>query len=200
MCAARIEQSCGPVPGSLGPIAGYPLQSVDGSPALPAAVGRPVRGRKPEPTAIRVLHGDRKATRPKGPPLSPSCPQEPRWIDLLPGRDSCTLRADCGRLWAALVPELDRHGVLARVDVVLVVDAVVCAARIRQCERLLSRGGLTVETERGVVKNPVTSIVAAYRTQLRSYVGELGLSPSSRSRLPWDVAEEDDGVFSELFS
>ena len=154
-------------------------------------------GPKPMPAPLRVLRGTVKEA--PAPRLPATCPVEPRWADLLPGRTNVTLRADCGRVWASLVPELDRHRVLARVDEVLVIDACVCVARIRQCERALAREGLTRMTEHGLAKNPLTTVVAAYRTQLRAYVAELGLSPSSRARLPWDTDDGDDelaGIFS----
>lgn len=151
-------------------------------------------GRKPMARELRVLRGAEESTVDTGPKLPPTCPPEPRWADLLPGKANVTLRTDGGRLWASIVPELDAHGILARVDELLVVDAVICAARIRQCERLLAREGLSTVTERGVVKHPVTAVMAAYRTQFRSYVAELGLSPSSRSRLPWNVAEDQDDL------
>jgi P27 family predicted phage terminase small subunit len=140
---------------------------------------------------MRLVRGASEATV-DGPKLPPSCPTEPAWQHLLPGKANVTLRADCGRIWEALVPDLDRHGILARVDELLVVDTCICAGRIRQIERQLARDGLSVVTERGVVKHPLTAVVAAYRTQLRAYLGELGLSPSSRSRLPWDVKDNDD--------
>lgn len=141
---------------------------------------------------MRILHGASERELAGKVELPPNCPPEPRWADLLPGRQSVTLRADCGRVWRSIVPDLDRHGVLARVDELLVIDACICAARIRQCERRIAREGLTKETDRGAAKNPLTTVVAQYRTQFRVYVSELGLSPSARSRLPWDIDDAGD--------
>lgn len=137
-------------------------------------------GPRPMPTALKVLRG---TTAAPAVGLPPSTPVEPRWSDRLPGKDSVTVRADAARVWATVVPDLDRLGLLAQVDQVLVEDLCVCVARLRQCERALSREGLTRDTERGVVKNPAATIAAQYRTQLRAYIAELGLSPSARSRL-----------------
>lgn len=75
-------------------------------------------------------------------------------------------------------------------------DYCVCVARIDQCERGLSHDGLLMLGERGWQKNGLTTIVGQYRGQLRSYIGELGLSPSARTHLdPPDGSDDDDDSF-----
>jgi phage terminase small subunit len=48
-----------------------------------------------------------------------------------------------------------------------------------------------VMTERGQVKNAWTTILNAYRSHLRSLIGELGLSPSAATRLGGKDSNDD---------
>lgn len=124
---------------------------------------------------------------------------EPDWSGVFPvGRGtSAAVRGEAVRCrnvarreWRRVVPVLTRTSGLADVDEALVRDYCVVVARIDQCERALSRDGLLMLGERGWQKNGRTTIAAQYRQQLRAYVGELGLSPSSRITAGDD---DDDG-------
>lgn len=92
--------------------------------------------------------------------------------------------------WERVVPELDAKGRLALVDHRVLVDYCVCVARIDQGERALSIEGLWVRGERGAQKNPWTTTLSQYRTQLKGYIAELGLAPGSR--LPARGADEGE--------
>jgi P27 family predicted phage terminase small subunit len=95
-----------------------------------------------------------------------------------------------------VVPVLTVSAGVAEVDLNVLHDYCVCVARIDQCERALSRDGLMMQGERGWMKNGHTTIVGQYRQQLRSYVVELGLSPSARVKLPPAGDDDDeDSVF-----
>lgn len=92
--------------------------------------------------------------------------------------------------WARVVPVLRNSVGLGEPDWSLVVDYCVCVARLEWAEHELSREGLIVMGQRGAAKNPMTTIAAQYRAQLKTYVRELGLSPAARTGLP---AREDGG-------
>lgn len=85
------------------------------------------------------------------------------------------------REWRRVIPVLVKSVGLANVDTSVAQDYCICVARIDMCERGLSRDGMMVLGERGWMKNGLTTIVGQYRTQLKVYIGELGLSPSSRT-------------------
>jgi P27 family predicted phage terminase small subunit len=99
--------------------------------------------------------------------------------------------------WRRVVPALTHSAGLGDVDVVTLKDYCICVARIDQCEREISRNGILMQGERGMQKNGATTIVGQYRSQLARYIGELGLSPSSRGRIapPKSEGEQDDDVF-----
>lgn len=93
--------------------------------------------------------------------------------------------------WARVVPALDAKGRLALVDRALLVDYCLVVARIDQGERALSIEGYWVAGERGAQKNPWATGLNQYRTQLKSYLAELGLSPGSRLK---DSSGEQGGT------
>lgn len=95
--------------------------------------------------------------------------------------------------WLRVVPVLQKTAGLAAVDVTILTDYCVCVARIDECERDISRRGMLIEGERGWQKNGSTTVAGQYRTQLKAYIGELGLSPSSRTRLTPPKGDDDDG-------
>ncbi|MFF1574834.1 phage terminase small subunit P27 family [Leifsonia sp. NPDC058292] len=100
------------------------------------------------------------------------------------------------REWQRVVPILQQMAGLSSVDRSTAVDYCVCVARLEWCERQLSIEGLVTMGQRGPCRNPLTTIASQYRTQLKAYIGELGLSPSARGRLTppegGDDGDEDD--------
>lgn len=97
--------------------------------------------------------------------------------------------------WARVVPVLTKSAGLAAIDTSVTLDYCVATARVEWCERRISVEGLIVTGQRGPVRNPLTTIANQYRTQLKAYIGELGLSPSSRGRLTVPQDGEDDDPF-----
>lgn len=105
-------------------------------------------------------------------------------------------REVAGREWHRVVPVLQMMAGLTSVDRSTAVDYCVCVARLEWCERQLSIEGLVTMGQRGPCRNPLTTIASQYRTQLKTYIGELGLSPSARGRLTppegGDDGDDDD--------
>ena len=92
------------------------------------------------------------------------------------------------------MPILKTAAGLGAVDAHLLQDYCVCVARLDEAERDISTRGALMLGERGWQKNGYTTIAAQLRTQLARYIGELGLSPSSRTRLaPPKGGEGEDG-------
>lgn len=116
---------------------------------------------------------------------------EPDWLDLLPGESDAQARAS--EEWRRVVPVLIRSSGLADVDRAVALDYCVTVVRLEQCERRISHEGLIVEGQRGPCRNPLTTVATQYRTQLKTYIGELGLSPSARGRIdPSGPSDGDD--------
>lgn len=94
--------------------------------------------------------------------------------------------------WARVVPVLLNSVGLGNPDFSTVVDYCVCVARLEWCERRLSREGLIIPGAHGMSKNPLTTVATQYRTQLKTYIRELGLSPSARTGVPARKDGDDD--------
>ena len=152
-------------------------------------------GRKPRPTLAVVREGN-PGHRPIGDPLRlpPSTLVEPKWSELLPGprRADIRSRKTAAELWRRTAPALARSAGLVNEQREVLIDFCITWARIEQGERALSMEGLLVKTERGMVKNPWTTILNQYRSNLRSLIGELGLSPSAATRLGGRGGDDGD--------
>lgn len=159
----------------------------------------PLRKRPP----LMVVREGNPGHRPikEGVKLPPADLEEPNWLDTWPAatdKDQQAInrraREVARREWRRVVPVLRHTAGLAAVDVTILTDYCICVARIDECERDISRRGMLLEGERGWQKNGSTTVAGQYRTQLKAYIGELGLSPSARGRItpPKDGDDEDD--------
>ena len=161
-------------------------------------------GPKPAP-ALKLVREGNPGKRPvrQQVVLEPASLAEPDWTVVFPKVSKYgtanqgevqRCRNVARREWRRVVPVLIRMCGLADIDEVTVLDYCVCRARIDQGERALSRDGMLQLGERGWQKNGWTTILGQYRTQLARYIGELGLSPSSRLTAPAGD-DDDDSVF-----
>lgn len=149
-------------------------------------------GPKPRPPLHAVREGN-PGHRPirEGMKLDPEAPAEPDWTQHFPKGSrtpGTTVRARnvARRAWRRIVPILDAQGLISTVDLTILADLCICEARIDQCERDITRRGVSIVGDKGQgypVKNHSITAAAQYRTQLRFLVAELGLTPSSRGRL-----------------
>ena len=155
-------------------------------------------GRKPKPT-LQVVREGNPGKRPvkDSVKFSPSDLNEPDWPSVFPGGsgDELRCRETAGALWRKLAPTLSRSVGLVGEQQESLVDYCVTWARIEQGERALSLEGMIVMTERGQVKNAWTTILNAYRSHLRSLIGELGLSPSAATRLGGKATDDEYDPF-----
>lgn len=126
---------------------------------------------------------------------------EPSWAERFPDvRGEPAVTADnrkCRRqahdLWTKTLRGLKHAVGLTEIDETILTDYVVVVCRINQAEREIGRRGLVLEGVNGYpVKNPALTMATQYRTQLRAFIGELGLSPSARGRMLVAKKDEDD--------
>lgn len=148
---------------------------------------------------LQVVREGNPGKRPikEGLKLPPAELTEPDWSDVFTSSKATAevkrLRMVASREWRRIVPVLEHTAGLAAVDTTVLTDYCVCVARIDQGERAITREGALLQGERGWQKNGWTTILGQYRTQLRSYIVELGLSPSARVKLGPPGDDDDDG-------
>jgi P27 family predicted phage terminase small subunit len=157
--------------------------------------------KRPKP-ALQVVREGNPGHRPipESVVIPPAELDEPDWQDVWPpvtdkAQQAVNRRARevARKEWRRVVPVLKNSAGLGAVDAMILADYCICVARIDECERDISRRGMLIEGERGWQKNGATTVAGQYRTQLARYIGELGLSPSARTRLA-PPKESDDGA------
>jgi P27 family predicted phage terminase small subunit len=141
-------------------------------------------GPKPTPTHLRVLRGDRKdrinTREPKPKKTRPRCPE---W-----------LTPEAKVVWRRVAKHLDEMGVYSSADSDVIVSYVHAVVNYQNATKAVESMGLLIEGRRdGLVTNPAVRIQRDAATLIRMLASELGLTPSSRSRLSVEEATADAG-------
>jgi len=136
------------------------------------------RGPPPKPTHLKLLEGTyRRDLAPKREPKAPACKPARMAPPAGIGKGA---RAE----WRRIVPILHKMGILSTADRSVI--AAYCQAwqRWLEFEKCIDEHGSTFTTEQGYVcQRPEVSMAVKQGTMLRQLAGELGLSPSARSRV-----------------
>ncbi len=146
------------------------------------------RGPPPTPTPVLAMRGSWRSKRnPREPCPEPGRPRCPRWLD-----------KQAKAAWKQLAPQLDRMGVLAKVDGNALARYCQLWARWRSAEEFLRDRGDThlVKDADGHVKGirayPQVRIANQLAEQLLRLEQQFGMTPSARSRIEVpDHAGED---------
>jgi P27 family predicted phage terminase small subunit len=97
------------------------------------------------------------------------------------------LSAEAKAEWSRITPELERLGLIARVDRAALAGYAQSWARWREAEQVIEEHGQTYVTPTGFLRErPEVAIAASEKRALRLFALEFGLSPASRTRLPSD--------------
>jgi P27 family predicted phage terminase small subunit len=133
------------------------------------------RGRKPLPTKLKVLRGTARDDRtnrdePQPVPALPTCPEH--------------LNDEARAEWTRLCAEMHDLGMLTKLDRIVLAAACACFARWAEAERQIAALGCVVRgTNGGAQLSPWLSVANKALEQMKGYLIELGLTPSSRSRV-----------------
>jgi P27 family predicted phage terminase small subunit len=131
----------------------------------------PMRGRKP---VVQEIDGG-LAMLPKPPAwLSPEARQE----------------------WRRVAPELQRRRTLKTCDLGTLENYCEGVASIRRCRALIAEQGEVIETETGLRRHPASVTLIATMAETRRQAEALGLTPTSRHKVPSEAeVEEGDRDF-----
>lgn len=139
-------------------------------------------GPPPKPTALKILEGN-PGQRPIG--------EEPKprsGAPLPPAHMSGEALAE----WGRVVPDLDKIGMLAKVDRAYLV--VYCEAWQAYCEAsqaLRDHGVVVKGREDTLVKNPAAQVMRDAADLMLKYGSRFGLSPSDRVKLAVQPAQDE---------
>jgi|ERR1019366_2112221 P27 family predicted phage terminase small subunit len=139
---------------------------------------------RPKPTRLKQLAGNpgKRRLNPAEPKPKLGTPKRPKFITGLARRE-----------WNAIVPQLVALGILGEVEHAAVSGYCLAFAAVAEAKAEIERLGLVITAEvqdkdgnfhvTGARKNPACTVLDAALKQLRAFSSELGLSPSSRSKI-----------------
>lgn len=140
------------------------------------------RGRKPKPTALKLLEGN-PGNRPlnTAEPCSAGVPDCPDWLE-----------DEAKAEWERMSTVLENMGMLTDMDMVAFAGYCQAYARWREAEEFLSQHGSIVRTPNGYLQQvPQVSIAQTNLKIVLKFCEQFGLTPSSRSRIVADKSVEE---------
>ena len=140
-------------------------------------------GPAPTPTHLRVIRGVRpdriNTNEPKPAKSDPRCPS---WLS-----------KDAKAVWRRTAKQLKLMGLLYESDQDILAAYSNAVVNYQRATELVDSEGVLIEGRRdGVVTNPAVRVQRDSATLIRQLAGELGLTPSARTRLKADQDNSDD--------
>lgn len=134
-----------------------------------------MKGRKPKPIALKKLAGN-----PGGRKLNDNEPSFTLITNIKPPE---WLSENALTMWQTVVPELLTNKILTVGDIHNVEAFCMAYSRWRLAEDDIKENGITIHTEKTVIKNPAVTVVNEATNQMMKFGALLGLDPSNRQRL-----------------
>ncbi len=132
-------------------------------------------GRKPKPSALKMFEGNRgkralNQNEPKPAVQTPECPVH--------------LDDEAQAEWSRITPELSTIGLIARIDRAALAAYSQAWSRWVKAEEMLKPSGPVVKskTTGAIYQNPHLAVANRAMKQMRDFLTEFGMTPSSRSR------------------
>ena len=141
------------------------------------------KGRKPKPTALKLLEGNpgKRELNSLEPTPEKKAPKYPSWLD-----------GEAKKEWRRLVKQLEDLGLLTQVDMAAFAGYCQAYARWKEAEEFISKHGTIVKTPSGYWQQvPQVSIAQTYLKIMHKFCEQFGLTPSSRSRIVSDTGRQD---------
>ena len=139
-----------------------------------------IRGRKPKPTALKVLEGNpgRRPLNKKEPKPTGSIPACPDWLE-----------DDAKKEWERTGTVLEEMGMLTELDMTAFAGYCQSYARWKNAEEFITQHGDMVRTPNGYLQQvPQVSIAQTNLKIMLKFCEQFGLTPAVRSRI---VADSD---------
>ena len=139
------------------------------------------RGRKPKPTALKILEGNpgKRPLNDKEPQPEKKAPRCPSWLE-----------PEAKKEWKRMAKTLEAIGVLTQIDKAAFAGYCQAYARWKEAEEFLSKHGTIFKTPSGYIQQvPQVSIAQTYLKVMKDFCSEFGLTPASRTRIRVNTAE-----------
>jgi P27 family predicted phage terminase small subunit len=147
-----------------------------------------MRGRKPKPTRLKILQGN-----PGRRPLNGS---EPRPDCVVP-RCPPHLKDEARKEWGRITADLRQLNLIARIDRPALAAYCMAWSRWIGAEKNIAQyGEVLISRETGIIyPSPYLAIANKAMEQMRRFLTEFGMTPSSRSRLSVSPASQEISEF-----
>lgn len=143
------------------------------------------RGRKPKPTALKLLEGNpgKRPLNAKEPKPEKKAPRCPSWLE-----------PEAKKEWKRMSKTLETMGVLTQVDGAAFAGYCQAYARWKEAEEFLTKHGTIFKTPSGYIQQvPQVSIAQTYLKVMKDFCSEFGLTPAARTRIQIDADAGDAG-------
>lgn len=147
-------------------------------------------GRKPKPTHLKILEGNPgkrpiNTNEPKPRPIAPKCPRG--------------LSAAAKREWERVAPLLERCGLLTEIDMAALAAYCTLYGRWIEAETTVRKEGLIILSPNGYPQqSPHLQIANRCLDQMKTYLVEFGMTPSSRTRISVNSSESSEDPMESL--
>lgn len=151
----------------------------------------PGGGRKPKPTALKLLQGNpgKRALNKNEP--SPDAladvPEPPEWLGEI-----------AALIWRQVAPWLVESRILTLTDLHNLECFCMAYQRWREAQDDITKNGIVVMGAKQEIKNPACTVANETKRQMATFGSMLGLDPSSRARLGSPEAEKPKNPFEVL--
>lgn len=148
------------------------------------------RGRKPKPTALKMLEGN-----PGGRPLNT---KEPRPGKKAP-RCPSWLEDEAKKEWKRMAKVLEQMGLLTEMDMAAFAGYCQAYARWKEAGEFLTQHGSMVRTPNGYLQQvPQVSIAQTNMKIMLKFCEQFGLTPSARSRIVGGENSDEEDEMEKL--
>ena len=133
------------------------------------------RGRKPTPTAIKMLEGNpgKRPLNTKEPKPAKKAPSCPKWLE-----------PEAKKEWRRLAKQMEQIGILTEVDMAAFAGYCQAYARWKEAEEFITQHGSIFRTPSGYVQQvPQVSIAQQNLKIMQSFCSDFGLTPATRARI-----------------
>jgi len=141
-------------------------------------------GRPPKPTRLKLLQGNpgKRALPKNEPEPARGAPSRPEWLS-----------TEAKREWNRVVPELDRLGLLAKVDRALIAAYCECWAQYVAAVKDMKAGGTTFTTDKGYEgPRPCTITAGQMIAKMLQLSAKFGFNPSDRAKMAMPEPKQED--------
>ena len=148
------------------------------------------RGRKPKPTAVKVLEGNpgKRSLNTNEPKPVKKAPRCPAWLE-----------DEAKKEWKRMAKQMEQLGILTEIDMAAFAGYCQAYARWKEAEEFITQHGTIVKTPSGYWQQvPQVSIAQTYLKIMNRFCEQFGLTPSSRSRIVAENGEDKESDAMEL--